>query len=190
MFLRNYDNYWAATHLLGSAMGSGHAGYGNTSEFIDGYINQKTTSSAIETVCIASGGSYATCYLNPPFNFSISGICLGDGNTEPTYDDFQLSGNVVANKLVLQKTTNTYDETTKKYHRELLATYYNNTEDVITISEWGLFRGNPGSSSLTYSNNDSNIVLVFREVLSEPIVIEAGQTATIAFAIDIPTCSE
>lgn len=182
MFLRNYDNYWAASQLVTSGISSS---YGSNAEFGDGFINQKVSNSAIQTVALCSNYGY----FHGPFSISAAGICLGDGDVPVTYDDYNLSGNIITNNLVQESSTRIFDADTKKYTHTLICTYYNSTEAPITIKEWGLFRTNSGTStSATFSNNSSSLVLTYREVLVEPIVIAAGETATINFSIEIPAC--
>ncbi len=186
MFLRNYDNYWAAVHLFSTPQNV--SSYGNTAEFGDGFLNQKTTNGAIERVMVASGSGVSGHYLYPPLNWSKAGICLGDGRQPVTYDDFKLSGSVVnVSPLTQHRQTDVYDTETKKRIKTLLFTYYNGTEASISIGEWGLFRGNTPPSSFAYTNSSADEVLMFREVLPEPIVIIPGETATIQFSIEIPT---
>ena len=77
----------------------------------------------------------------------------------------------------------------------LFCTYTNTTDAEITIAEYGIFR--PSSNSFDYANsasspvmptygNNNKCVLVFREVLSNPIVIAPGTTATLTFEIEVP----
>lgn len=185
MFLRNYDNYWVAAHLLDYWVKTGVT-FGDITNFGDGYINQKTTNGSLETVQL--GVPY---YAHPPFLFNVTGICLGNGNTPVTYEDYKLSGSVISNNLIVEKNTLYYNEETKKRVRDLICSYYNNTTSSITISEWGLFRMNSSSSTPTFSfsNSSSDVVMVFREVLMNPITILPGETGTITLTLEIPTRS-
>lgn len=191
MFLRNYDNAmlaFNALNVLNSSLYSISMG-SNTVTFEDGVCNQKATSGSIFPVyIISSTGSNYSKYYHNLMCFDIVGICLGDGTSAVSYDDFVMSGNVVENKLVEITRTLFFDEATSKWKLTLVATYNNSSDTNITIAEWGLWRSNSSNSSVasSYSNSSSYCVLIFREVLDEPIVIEAGTTATLTFSIDIP----
>lgn len=192
MFLRNYDNCLAAFHLISKlyiASSSSTLSYGNTLEFADGYCNQKATNGSKHPIYVISstGSSYAH-YHHLLMCLNVNGICLGNGTNEVTYDDFKLSGDVVENKLIEVSIVASYDKETSKWKKTLIATYNNSSDTDITITEWGLWRSNSSNSKIesSYGNSSDICVLVFREVLDEPIVIEAGTTATLTFSIDIP----
>jgi len=181
MFLRNYDNKMAAYHLRDSIKAFVTSMSNSTSMFGDGYYNQMTPSGTCKSIAFdGNGAGFPVLALIP------NGICLGDGNAEVTYEDYKLSGTLVTNKLQELSTTITYDEETNKWKKTLVATYSNTGTTDITISEWGLWTYTTVSTSTTYNNSSSDHVLVYREVLDEPIVIEAGTTATLTFSIDIP----
>ena len=183
MFLRNYDNYMAGLNLLESVAVSGANTNLLSNLFTDGYFNQR-----------AADGSSASIYYNPgasffpPASLSAKGICLGTGSTEVSYDDFRLSGNVIENKLIEVSKDVTYIASTGKIRKTLVATYTNSSDKNITISEWGLWRVNvsSGGSSVIFDHAKNEAALVYRAVLDDPIVIEAGTTATLTFSIDIP----
>ena len=202
MFLRNYDNYTAANHMneSGKPFASGGISafsFGSTTVFGDGYLNHKHTDGSIGSIVFFQGVSYANSSdkaLYPPIALDIKTICLGDGNTPVSYDDYCLSGNIIENKLVKVSNMLTYDAEIAKYKRTLTCTYTNSTDADITIAEYGIFR--PSVNSFEYNSNASNpimptygnnnkCVLVFREVLN-PIVIAPGTTATLTFEIDVP----
>lgn len=192
MFLRNYDNFMLALHLFSPV--STYPGVANSSissnsssDFGDGYYNIRGTNGSNQSIFVVNAQS-GTGYLIPPLMLEPSSICLGDGTTEVTYDDYKLSGNVVDNKLVRISREVAYDTETGKWKVTLVATYNNSGDTDITISEWGLWRKNVNTmgSYNTFNNSEQYCALVFREVLDEPIVIEAGTTATLTFSIDIP----
>lgn len=190
MFLRNYDNFMAA-YAVADHYGSNGTSYRrlanstytatSTSLFEDGQLNQHTTNGGLTNIQF-TGGSY---YLFSPAQFTEYSICLGNGNTAVTYDDYKLSGDVITNKLVRVSRTLTYDAENHKWKITLICTYTNSGDTNITISEWGIYSANQ-HNYYTYSNNSSYYILMFREVLDEPIVIEPSTSATIEFSIDVP----
>ena len=188
MFLRNYDNYIWLLHCFAAPVTTSTLSISTSSYFEDGKSSTKTTSGTIYTNGYIANASSSSTYMKPPFCLKdVSGICLGDGNTAVTYDDYKLSGNLVTNKLVKVSTSNIWNSDTKKYTQKLVATYTNSGSTDVTISEWGLWRAHTTTdTSVTYSNSSNTSVLTFREVLDEPIVIEAGTTATLTFSVDIP----
>lgn len=191
MFLRNYDNYFVAVNLCvyggnPSYPGAGSSSSSSTSvDYADGAYGQKSTNGANTGVKLSGSITSAMAYTLGPLMFDKNGICLGTGTTEVTYDDYRLSGNTLPNKLVEISSDKTYDFQTHRWKATLTASYSNTEAEAITISEWGIWRSN-GSYSTTFSNSSSTCCLVFREVLDEPIVIEAGTTATLTFSVEIP----
>ena len=179
MFLRNFDNAMVAAILRGdySATNSGtSASVNGTSIFGDGYANARRPD-----------GSTTNCNIKILMSAgTVGGICLGNGSTPVTYEDYKLSGSVVPNKLILVSETSTYNEGTKKWRKSIKATYNNSGSTDITISEWGFFVMSPSMSPTAYVNSGQSHILLSREVLDEPIVIEAGTTATLTFNIDVP----
>lgn len=188
MFLRNFDN----SMLI--QLGYGYVTTGNMNPgaryvlgngFIDGNIAIKYTNGSTNgyTATNSSG------YLNQLLALNPTDICLGDGNKPVTYEDYKLSGNVVINKLTKVELKDTYNTDTKEYVTTLIATYTNSTSDPITISEWGLYTNtsitSSSSNKQTFNNNNSSTVLNYREVLDEPVIIEAGTTATLTFELKI-----
>lgn len=192
MFLRNYDNYMALIQttdtgcMTTTSFSELFASYGSTTVFADGNLNLKRTDGSVGSVNI----HYNKATTNPsvwlPFGLGVSTICLGDGNTPVSYDDYRLSGNIVTNKLVSVSNTLVYDADKVKYKRVLVCTYTNSTESNITIAEWGLYRPAISTNTMPAYGNNANCSLVFREVLSNPIVIAPGTTATLNFEIEVP----
>ena len=181
MFLRNYDNTVAVHILNGTRGGSGTTAVSksyinDTSIFGDGYANVRR-----------ADGTTGFCTYGYPIMSAgnVNGICLGDGTAEVTYEDYKLSGNVIENKLTLLSENYEYNRSTMKWKKNLIATYNNSSASAITISEWGFFQMVQGYSASAYKNNGT-FILLSRELLDEPIVIEAGTTATLTFSIDVP----
>lgn len=191
MFLRNYDNYFVAINLCPQSTNTKTPALGNsssvspTSGYEDGTYVQRSTNGTNNAVAFAYYYDYSALSL-PPILFVPHSICLGDGTTAVTYDDYQLSGNVIENKLVKISSNKTYNFQTHKWKMTMVASYSNTGDADITISEWGLWRNNSSYSTTAFSNSSSTCCLVFREVLDEPIVIAAGTTATLSFSIEIP----
>lgn len=184
MFLRNYDNYMAAANLTDSLTANSGGTNNSTAVFGDGYYNQKAASGTITTIYFCDGSAQ----LHGPITLSTKGICLGTGGAAVSYEDYRLSGDVVPNKLVEVSKSTTYDATTHKFKKTLVATYTNSGSTDITISEWGLWRHNneSGGGTLVFDHASNQATLTYRAVLSKPIVIEAGTTATLTFSIDVP----
>lgn len=183
MFLRNYDNFMAAVNLFDNVTPDSSNISNSAGSFSDGYYNQKAANGTVAKIFYNCSST-----LLPVASLSTRGICLGTGNTAVTYEDYQLSGNVIENKLVEVSKSVSYDATTHKFKRILVATYTNSGSTDLTISEWGLWRVNAQNAvaSVTFTHTSSDAALVYRAVLSKPIVIEAGTTATLTFSIDVP----
>lgn len=189
MFLRNYDNYMVAAHLIPNVSINDGIVSNSTTQFGEGYYNQKLADGSIANVILNYSSSYQS-FFHPVLAFAPKAICLGTGDDDVTYDDYRLSGDVVSNKLVEVSKTVTYNATTHKFKRTLVSTYTNTTDKDITIKEWGWWRynasGSSGTGDIAFSNTSNVMALVYRTVLDDPIVIEAGTTATLTFSIDIP----
>lgn len=191
MFLRNYDNYMALlqTTDVGYITANGDvtfASQGSTTVFGDGNLNCKRTDGSVGTVFIHYNKAYTAPYIWTACGLGVTTICLGAGNTPVSYDDYCLSGNIVPNKLVSVSNSLAYDGNTAKYTRKLVCTYTNSTDSNITIAEWGMYRPTNYAAAMPAYGNNANCSLVFREVLSNPIVIAPGTTATLTFEIEVP----
>lgn len=193
MFLRNYDNLLLAhqlcsTELVEKCVSNAYVNIGTSTENKgDGYLNGTTPSGSVVLFSDCFANSSNSDYRFPLLAFSSASICLGQGNVPVDYDDIKLSGSVVTNNLTQTSNTLTYDESTCSWKRTVVASCANPSSSAITISEWGIFRlQNTMSASTIYSNASANCVLLYREVLEEPIVIEAGTTAELTFTLEIP----
>ena len=198
MFLRNYDNYMAALMLgFASEYESGDSSfYRNTTSryflnptsagFSDNNITSKSSNGSV-TGIIVGNASGDDEYL-APIALSSHTICLGTGNTAVTYDDYNLSGEVITYPLVFVERHIAWDSESRKFKHSAIFTCSNTGDTDVTISEWGIFRPlcSSGDYSAKYNNNDHNITLMFREVLDEPVTIAAGTTGTLTLTLDVP----
>ena len=192
MFLRNFDN--AALLLLGCGKKEGGSVAKSTVHesliglgYSDGMLAVRKTNGEVSGYKLGNFiTSSSSDYIQHLLSLEPKSICLGQGNTEVSYDDYKLSGDVVENKLIQVSNEVIYENNSKEFVHTLIATYTNSTDEVVTINEWGLYASNDfgGSSTLKgiYSNNDNSILLT-REVLDEPVVIEPGTTATLTFTL-------
>lgn len=190
MWLRNFDNWMMI------ASGLPFVPYGNyqtglnvngSDVFGEGYVNVKAPNGSIYNIRIIKGDHFFA-----PAICSGSNIVLGSGTTAVTYDDFKLSGDVIASnrQLTVVNPQTIYDAVSKKYLKVITITYTNTTSSSVTISEWGIYQVNNDSNTTytnrDFSNTDSNIVLLYREVLPSPIVVVAGETITLSLKLDFP----
>ena len=125
---------------------------------------------ALDTVCTYEKGS-----IKSPSYF----IAFGDGNTPPTIDDYQLSGNhfTTHNSTKVWNYSHTSDEAVMT----ITYTLTNKGTEAFTIREAGLF-------SIGGSNINEHKCLVWREVLPSPVTIEpdgVGQV-TLTFKVNVP----
>lgn len=108
---------------------------------------------------------------------SVGGVLLGDGNTEPSLDDYRLSGNIIS---TVSAATVTPTVTISDGSVIISATYSitnTGTED-ITISEIGLM-----GKTTTSSSYETTSYLVERTVLDSPVTIPAGGVGQVTYAI-------
>lgn len=188
MWLRNYDNlilsFVAAENssINGGNSTSGDIGT-STASFGDGYLNGKTTNGTTVLFEVVSASSSSYAYFYPGIEWSNNAIVLGSGNTEVTYEDYKLSGNLLASTRTLRSNTLTYNEDTKNWERQVKLVYTNTGNANVTIKEWGIMRRQGGLN--TYAQ-DSYCILLFREVLAEPIVVVPDETVELTFTIEFP----
>ena len=131
-----------------------------------------------------SSGLNAT-YANRIIKHNIYAV-LGKGNTEPTIDDYRLSDSIMGNLSNVSITQNTeiIDVDGKPATKITLNIIgYNNTSNDISVSEYGITAHVFYSSSSASQYKD---VLLSRDVLSTPIVLEAGK----GFALTITWTEE
>lgn len=157
------------------------------------YIKSVKLKSEDGTVCI--GGAYpgATTTLGAAwYNTSISGsyaysnLRVGTGTTEPTADDYCLESEATSLTLVSASATGNYTNNNLSEGnsaKTIVATYVNNTEEAVTISEVGYFIEHAESYNLDGTNRTSRNFLMAREVI-DPVEIGAGETYTFTFVIE------
>lgn len=192
MFLRNYDNFLlavmgataqgknvaTASHQAVSNAGDlwygTSAAFGTNSNHGDGYINVRTMTNSISKIALSYSSGSSTLSIACPTAITCANIVLGTGVDEVTYEDYKLSGDSISTDPLMFHSQNlTWGDVTKKFTRSVTFTYTNTTDSDVTIREWGLAMCN-------------KTVLVFREVLTEPITIAAGTTGTLTFSIELP----
>lgn len=110
-------------------------------------------------------------------SWSQSGVIFGDGDTEPTEDDYTLSGNIITGIAYTSKVTRVIEN--NKNTRTVTYTITNNNSESITIKEIGYVGYAKYNSGYAYS------VLLDRELLENPITIEAGGVGQITYTVTI-----
>lgn len=194
MWLRNFDNLMLSMLLPNTSyisttststayeLGTSTSGYG------DGYINGMATNGTIVKFDIGAASTSSSAYYYPAVVWCDNAICLGTGNTEVSYDDYKLAGtNILTSGRTSRSNTLNYNADTGKWERTITFSYANNSNADITISEWGIWRGNgrAAGSSSGYTNSEQTILL-YREVLAEPITIPVDVTAELTFTVEVP----
>lgn len=108
-------------------------------------------------------------------NVSDEGVVFGNGDTNPTLDDYKLSGDIITTITSSYSKNTVYDE-----QGTTITTVYtitNTGEDAIKIGEIGLL------SVLYRATNYTATFLIERTVLDEPITIPAGGVGQVTYAI-------
>lgn len=190
MFLRNFDNFLMGLVGLPSAPNTnfnyvdGNMYINYSGQFGDGSVNVKKANGSIEAMKVNNGS-----YVSSTLGMGKSNICLGTGNTPVTYEDYDLSGDIVSSKLLTYQSHEfTYDESTHKFKKRVTYTYSNTGSTDLVVSEWGLWTssGTYFSSAVNFRDNKTYDVLLYREVLDEPLTIPAGVTSTLTFEVEFP----
>ena len=124
--------------------------------------------------CSFYGVSNGTTYYagnNSDNDYALSGVIFGDGDTEPSVNDYCLSGNMI-----------TAFAATTSMNRSIsggvigVATYNitNTGSDPFTIKELGVSRA-----------GNSKRVLLTRSILETPVTIAPGDTGVVIYKIEI-----
>lgn len=107
------------------------------------------------------------------------GVVLGTGTTQPTYEDYKLSGNLVSGYNYTKTVTIANEENRASITAAYTIT--NTTSSPFTIGEIGLV-----ADILTGGNNSSQYkCLLERTVLDSPVTIPAGGVGQITYTITI-----
>lgn len=120
------------------------------------------------------------CMVNTDYYKTGEGVVFGTGTTPPTVNDYEMESPITGSTVISATAPGeagvyvTIDETCMR----ISATYdvTNLTDQELALSEVGLFGCYRTSDPLLYD----------RTVLAEPIVIPAGQTVPVNYAIKFP----
>jgi hypothetical protein len=112
---------------------------------------------------------------------SSDGIQVGNGTTPTSWNDYKLASIIPHNPAVLIYGAMTYvgivDESNGGYFK-LVRTFTNNSSNVITITEVGL-------TARVVTGDGISQVLLARDLLTTPIILAPGATATIRYIIRV-----
>lgn len=145
------------------------------------------------TVCIGGaypgdtntlGGAWISTTVSG--SYAYNGLRVGTGTAEPTADDYCLESENSALTLVSASATGNYTNdnlSEGNSAKTIVATYINNTEEAVTISEVGYFIEHATSYNLDGTNTTVRNFLMAREVI-DPVEIGAGETYTFTFVIE------
>ena len=182
MLLRNFD-----CAIEANIVGTSKIGKLISMNHLDANIQSQATNGTIAATVIGTDATYSTSIA--VLSFSESSICIGDGTSLVKYEDFRLAGNRIGGKFTLVSNEYDYNKTDKCWERTLTVKYTNETNDDFVVSEWGIYRGIGSSAANTgyvYTNSSQYEVLVWRELLDEPVTIAANSTATLTFTLKVP----
>lgn len=101
---------------------------------------------------------------------SVFAFGFGDGTTPPTIDDYKFSGNLVVPTIVASSGSTSNGSNGATYQMVVV----NDTESAMTINEIGLF------TQLT----NNGCVMLTRDVLPQPVVLQAGASKGFQIFID------
>lgn len=166
MWLRNFYNRLASLLIAGGA-------YTSTSVFDDSNLSEKQTSGSFCSKMCGNDSTYTynfypywsskICTLTNN-NYSNGGLIFGSGDTPVSFDDYKLDSHLTFTKNVVNYAfdTPTYDETTRTWSSTWSGDIKNTSSNDIEIKEIGI---------TAYPST-----LLYREVLEEPFILQAGQT--------------
>ena len=132
------------------------------------------------------GESYAATLgfaLSPTISTSnnTSGIQFGTGTTPPTFDDYKLSGSIIAG-LTGTLTKDCVNDEDGNFVITISATLTNTNSTDVTIGEIGYSRSFTGRGT-TGNSNAYAYILIDRTVLDTPVTIPAGGIGQVTYTI-------
>lgn len=137
-------------------------------------IGIKTLLSSFLSALYTSESSSATC-----------GVAFGTGNTDPTVDDYKLSGNFISG---ISSSNVLYDVSVERGEGETIITAIytitNTTGADITIGEIALVGRAGGRNSSNFSSTFRNF-LIERTALETPVTIPATKIGQVTYKITI-----
>ena len=176
MILRNYHNTLAA-YVLGAT-------YTGDPVFGDGYLTVKHADGSVYNLDMSSksraytgksfsiGRSESTIAGSYSTNSGYPRIIFGTGNSAVTYDDFKLESEYSnISKASFVVTEPVYNASTKKYTNTVSFVLTNTGTEDVTIREVGVNMEVIVKPGAYPSEKD---VLVYREVIDEPVTIAAN----------------
>lgn len=194
MFTKNYYKYMSRS-MVGSNTSDLHGvyietdgttgpNYYNTYNSINEYRPDYWTSAM--TALKAYNIKSSVQNNSSSFLFSY-GVVLGTGTTEPTIDDYTLSGDAITTISSNYTVENSIDEDEMGATRTAMYTITNTGDDSITIGEIGIFverrwqsKTTTGTSPRPYHHG---FVMIERSLLETPITIPAGGVGQITYTI-------
>lgn len=153
-----------------------------TSDYLHGWQHTRTTWETDRTALLDCGsfatlsnGTIVYCANNNTFTpYATGGVILGDGNTAPTVNDYRLSGNMLTTfsaSISISRTT-----LADQFYGTATYTITNTGADTLNIREI--------AASIPSVATDKRILLT-RDVLPSPVIIEPGETGILAYKIKI-----
>lgn len=117
-------------------------------------------------------------------NDAISKIVFDSGESDLSYEDYNVFSPIIGNLTTLtQSTSNTYNADTHTYTRSYTLPFSYSGTSPITIKGFGIYIGIPYNYSGSYTYY--HLALVYRETLDEPITLEQNDTIEITFSQSI-----
>ena len=117
--------------------------------------------------------SVATSAPSPATSFTR--VMFGTGDTPPTINDYNLSGNIITGLVATKATTNLINSDSLSI--STLYTLTNTGAEPVTIKEVGL------GQSFKYHGSSENSCLIDRTVLDTPVTIPAGGVGQVEYTI-------
>lgn len=165
-------------HVVSGAMRSFNY---NTTTGTNSCIDEQTAYAWENTVQSYAGS--ATFYYFNTFRANGFVLFVGSGEKEEDLEDYKLE-----NPLVLQvKNASCFTQADGKVITQ--RTFYNHTEEDVTINEVGLYifahQYLSSNQSGVQRTLTSNVVMIGRKVLASPVILKTGEMYTFTYTIDM-----
>lgn len=153
---------------------------------LDGVANYFNTGMYLPTLNTSNYSGALGALWNNMIPVSSGNIIVGSSDKAENIEDYKLDSEITQ-LTVAQETTFTYLGYMDSGKSEILLTksFTNNTENAIIIKEVGYSQKYKFISAVSGNKDLDGIFLMARNVLSNPITVQPGETVTVSMTLDL-----
>lgn len=168
------------TTMANYSLSTGQINNINTTGLADGI---STESDLITNLAYKTGDNSTELTVNTNClqNRNVTVMILGDGNTNPTVDDYKLESFIGSDRLKCTNCANSINDNLSGGSVDIITkawTFQNITDSPVTVKELGLV-------CMYEENSNLKLMLLAREVLSSPVTIAPNAKYTFEFNLTV-----